>query len=99
MGQNKMISLPFPVGETEYNQVNRALFELQFGPSRAIVGWLEKQLTLLDIENRHEPNETIFKQRQGAAQAISQLLIFIKKSKSEVSRVEAGPSHGGRNVF
>jgi hypothetical protein len=63
-------------------------------PSYPVYGWLQEQLSMLDRDNRFTIDETEFKQRQGAAQAISQMLEYITNAKDEVLRLEGGTWSG-----
>lgn len=53
-----------------------------------LIGWLQGQLSTIDIEQRTEHREEVYKPRQGAAIAISQILEFINNSKQEVADLE-----------
>lgn len=54
----------------------------------ALVEYLEGELTTMDIEQRTEFKEEVYKPRQGAAIAISQILDYINNSKQEVADLE-----------
>jgi len=71
-------------------QLARIMFHMGMPGNNAYpyVQWLHEQLAILDHDNRTEVNDTIFKQRQGAAQAIEKQIEFINKSKDEVNRLE-----------
>ena len=54
----------------------------------AFVEYLNNELATMDIEQRTEFKAEIYKPRQGAAIAISQILDFINNSKQEVANLE-----------
>jgi len=62
-----------------------AAIGLKDGP---FVEWLMDNLDSLDIDNRTETNMIILTQRQGAAQAISQIIDLINNSRIERGRLE-----------
>ena len=65
--------------------LTNAAIGLKDGP---FIEWLQDQLDNLDIDNRTETNMTILTQRQGAAQAISQIIELITNSRIERERLE-----------
>jgi len=82
--------LTIPPDVQEATALYRAMFHLQQpgNPCNPLHGWLQQQLTMLDVDNRMETDDIVYKQRQGAAQAISQIIDHINKAKDEVLRLE-----------
>jgi len=82
--------LSIPLDAKRAAQLYRAMHHLKQpdNPCFAVYVWLIEQLSSLDSENRGEMDDTTYKWRQGAAQAISQMLDHINKARDEVLRLE-----------
>lgn len=65
--------------------------------TQAFISWLKDQLADLDRLNRSEIDESVFRVRQGAALAISQILETMTNSKTEFMRLEGINSQARRN--
>ena len=76
--------------------ITRAFRDMLQEPS-PIVAWWDQQLSILDRDNRAELDDRVLRQRQGAAQAISQMLDLINNSKEDLAALETARSTKRRN--
>jgi len=76
--------------------ITRAFRDMLQEPS-PIVSWWDQQLSILDRDNRAELDDRVLRQRQGAAQAISQMLDLINNSKEDLAALETARSTKRRN--
>ena len=76
--------------------ITRSFRDMLQEPS-PIVAWWDQQLSILDRDNRSELDDRVLRQRQGAAQAISQMLDLINNSKEDLAALETARSTKRRN--
>jgi len=73
---------------------------LQIKNLPVFIAWLGDQVGEIDKHNRYELDDTIWKHRQGAAQAIEKLIEIIEESSTEVANLYESQQNGGKgNVF
>lgn len=85
--------LRIPTNAVEARNIYQELFHMKHGK---VFEWLEDQVKIMDFENRMELDERVLRMRQGAAQAISQIIEHINNSKDEIVRLEGSiKSQGG----
>jgi len=80
-------ALELPTDPMERLTLSREMNRMRL-TNNPLIGWLDKQLSIMDVENRTEFEPRIHVPRQGAAIAISQILDFINNSQKEVSDLE-----------
>jgi hypothetical protein len=70
-----------------------------FAETRDMAKWLESELFRLDVANRSEEVDVVFKQRQGACQVLEKLLSMTTESSEKINKLEAAviKSTGGRH--
>lgn len=59
-----------------------------FPETRRMVMWLESELSRLDAANRDEEVDVVFRQRQGACQALEKILTMVKKAPKQIKLLE-----------
>ena len=83
-----MIEIKPPGDKREKIAWNRTLQNILLSKDEpgSILRWLEESLIALHYDNDEELHDNLFKQRQGVAQAISQIIGYIYKSKTELNK-------------
>ena len=84
-----MLEFPQDIQEADILCIAANHLKQEQNPCYPIWKWINTQLSTLDMENRFEIDDTVFKQRQGAAQAISQIIDYINNNRELRERLES----------
>lgn len=90
-----MVKFPTTLNHQEKLRLANALFLVNGQPeTQEFIGWLNDEMARLDRDNRQEPEEVVYRQRQGALQTIESLLKIMEQADETYRKLKQNEREG-----